>query len=240
MNEKIVVGLDGCPAGWIASFGVPTVPKGFRTKLFNSFQEVLDHFEGNLGVMAVDMPIGLLDAAKPGGRECEVQARTILRPCASRVFSSPVYAAIARESFALASKINKNSSEHNQGISRQCFGLFPKLRQVHHCMTVERQRYIVETHPELGFAAMNGGEVVKESKRSNVGRELRLTLLGRNGFQDVHSEFERYRKVDVANDDILDAYSCAWVAIRYSRGVARRIPVEAQVDSRGLRMEMWQ
>src|SRR5439155_4147082 len=82
----LVAGVDGCRAGWVV-----VLSEGARSEV-----TVARDFAGVLGltrgacVVGVDMPIGLLDAAAPGGRECDRHARRLLgRGRACSVFSPP-------------------------------------------------------------------------------------------------------------------------------------------------------
>ena len=63
------------------------------------------------------------------------------------------------------------------GISQQCFGIIPKIREVDDYMTPELQGRVVEVHPELVFYEMSGGKSVKEGKKSKGGLAHRLELL---------------------------------------------------------------
>lgn len=135
-------------------------------------------------------------------------------------------------------RINRNSSSCQMGISRQCFGLFPKLREVDALITPELQKRIKEIHPELCFTALNEGRPLPESKHNKRGRKMRRDLLSSHGYG---------RLIDVAladasrpdEEDVLDACAACWTAERILRGVAERIPEQPVYDSRGLSMEMW-
>src|SRR5450759_4209884 len=89
----IIAGVDGCVAGWIV---VQRDTESGRSSwcMAPDFLSVLDVTRG-AGVVAVDIPIGLLDAAVPGGRACDLMARALLGPKrASSVFPPPVRAAL--------------------------------------------------------------------------------------------------------------------------------------------------
>ena len=77
--------------------------------------------------VAVDMPMGLLEVAVPGGRDCDRLAREVLGPGkTSCVFSSPCRPALSAKAFAAACAISRANSPTGLGISQQCFGLFAK------------------------------------------------------------------------------------------------------------------
>lgn len=185
-------------------------------------------------VVGVDMPIGLLDAAAPGGRACDRLARAALGwPRAASVFSPPVRAALGAASYAEALRSNRCSSSAGLGISRQVYMLFPKLRELDQWMTPARQRFVFEVHPELSFAALNGGRAVMPPKRSPAGRRLRVRLLRRRGFGAIVAAKPPRGAM---RDDLLDACAACWSAERILRGSSRCVPRRPPRDARGLRM----
>lgn len=232
-----IAGVDGCPKGWaVALRSVDGQQCGFRVVARAS--ELLSLPE-NPVIIAIDIPIGLLDQAKPGGRECDPAARKLLKaPRACSVFTPPVRPALDAKSYEYAVRINKNSSPCRMGISRQCYGLFPKLREVDALMTPELQKRIKEIHPEICFTGLNQNRPLPESKHEESGRKMRRDLLGSHGYG---------RLIDLAltdasrpdEEDVLDACAACWTAERVFRGVANRIPEQPIRDSRGLSMEMW-
>ena len=122
------LGVDGCPAGWIAVVwnGQNSGPLALHcAPTLVELIEQLPQFE----VMAIDIPIGLLSVAAPGGRGCDRAARTILgRPRGSSVFSPPVRAALDYpDDYAAALRKNRLSSRAGVGISKQCFHIMPKI-----------------------------------------------------------------------------------------------------------------
>ena len=70
--------------------------------VFADFRALL-LFAGDAEVIAVDIPIGFLDAAQHGGRPCDIEARKLLGGSrASSVFSPPVRATLAAGSYPAA------------------------------------------------------------------------------------------------------------------------------------------
>ena len=236
--QDLVAGADGCRTGWVV------VKKDLLTNTTNifinrSFAEVIATAVG-VSVLAVDIPIGLHEAASRGGRECDILARKILGPPrASSIFPPPVRPALAASSYSEALLKNRDSSPAGIGISRQCYGLFPKLREVDEAMTPDLQEKIREVHPELSFLEMNGGKSLPDSKRTLEGLRHRLELIQSSGFLQVGDWLHHYPKKQVAPDDVLDACAACWTAERIHRGIATRIPVDPEMDNIGLRMEMW-
>jgi predicted RNase H-like nuclease len=229
--------MDGCSAGWFA-VAWNGKPDGFSRRVLTKFAEV-EEFAPEPKVVAVDIPIGLLDHAVPGGRECDRTARDILRSRACCVFSPPVRPALPCTNYAAALEANRASSIHALGISPACYGILPKIREVDNAMTGTPQDTVREIHPELCFCAMNGGKPVLESKHTRRGRATRQALLVTNGFAPFLAGLAGTRIPGVAQDDILDACAACWTARRILEGTSIRIPTHPATDSKGLRMEMW-
>lgn len=80
-----------------------------------SFREVLTLPEKPV-VLAVDMPIGLLDRPLPSGRSCDREARKLLRrPRASSVFTPATRPGLAAMDFLDVSRVN------GMGMSKEAF-----------------------------------------------------------------------------------------------------------------------
>ena len=190
------------------------------------------------GILCIDVPIGLHDEAVHGGRACDMEARALLgSPRQNGVFSPPVRAALKAKTYEQAVRINRRSSSHKIGLSRQSFGIFPKIRELDELMTPRRQKTIVEVHPELVFYEMNGGKAIREPKRSRVGLRKRIKLLEKAFRVDVGALVEEHRSSKVARDDIVDAIAACWTAERVAKGKEIRLVAPGR-DSKGLRMEI--
>jgi predicted RNase H-like nuclease len=232
-----VAGVDGCRAGWVVVLleQQPHSPQEHHVKLCVHFAEVLALSPRPL-VIAVDIPIGLLGASQPGGRECDRQARRLLGHRASSVFTPPIRALLAATQY---------EQVRSQGLSIQTFGILPKIREVDQLMTPELQKVVYEAHPELAFRSLAGAPM-RHNKKTHEGREERLRTLeqapGRL-FRKIRHIFENarrtYKCTQVALDDILDAYVVAWIALRIASGQGNRLPTNPRVDQKGLRMEIW-
>ena len=235
----IIAGVDGCATGWIV-VQRDTESRRLSRCIAPDFLTVLDKTKG-ASIVAVDIPIGLLDAAVPGGRACDIAARKLLGPKrGSSVFPSPVRATLDCRTYHQASKANQDSSSAGIRISQQCFGILPKIREVDRAMTPELQRKIREIHPELCFFALNGGCAITQPKRTDVGKDVRLVLLQKHGFGSLSSEAVQPIPPGVETDDMLDACAACWTAERILIGTAVCIPSACPArDSRGLSMEMW-
>ena len=229
----VVIGVDGCPGGWIAvRWG-----KTLSHHLCRSFAEVLAM---DAHVIAVDMPIGFPPLS---GRTAEGEVRAKLGARQSSVFSVPSRAAVSCTDYREACAANLAHSEPPKKVAKQIFHIFPKMREIDALMTPALQARVFEVHPELAFWAMNGETPLLlpkkvKGKANPPGLALRKGLLQAAGFPLGELPASTYRAADVGADDLLDACACAWSARRIAAGQSRRFPADPPLDGRGLRMEI--
>ena len=212
-----MAGVDGCRSGWIV------VHDGCAA-VHPDFTAVLAALPEN-AVVALDMPIGLVDEHVSGGREVDRAARAELGPKRSSVFSAPPRCALGTRTLDDARRLGAR-------LTLQTLNLLPRIEDVDGVMTPELQARVFEVHPELSFAAMNGDDPVRAPKRSATGAKERRGLLERAGI--VVPE----RPAGAAVDDLLDACALTWSARRVADGTASHVPDAPSRDARGLRMEL--
>jgi len=233
-----VAGVDACKGGW---FVVATDVRSGRTihAVKKTFSEVLAMGESPR-IVAVDIPIGLPEKARRGGRACDREARGLVGHRHPSVFSPPVRAALDAATWAEANEVNKASSPEGVGLSRQSWGLAPKIREVDKALGKEARQRVRECFPELSFATM-AGHPLAHGKRGVSGIQERVTLVVEAGFPDPLRARGSWPASQAAIDDILDAHACCWSAVRIFKGEAHHLPAEAgfEHDKRGLPMEIW-
>jgi predicted RNase H-like nuclease len=228
-----VAGVDGCRSGWVIA--LRNVRTGaLSVHVVATFAAILSLPEAPR-VIAVDIPIGLLDAAVAGGRRCDRDARSLLGSPRSRsVFSPPVRAAMHATTHAEASRANRASSPSSIGLSIEAYGILGKVREVDDVITAALQARVREVHPELCFYAITG-HPPRYAKKRAAGRAERLRALAAVGFVGLPK-----RVAHAARDDVIDAAAACWTAQRVHGGLGERLPVgDVPRDSRGLRMEIW-
>ena len=238
----VVAGVDGCPAGWLVVLR-SLQAEATRALIFETFAEVLA-MPDVPSVIAVDMPIGLPGRGAAGGRRCDVEARRGLGARQSSLFAVPARAAVMETDYARACTAARACSDPPRMVSKQCFNLFPKIREIDALMTPALQARVVECHPEAAFVAMNGGAALSEPKKVKSrahppGLEQRRGLLAAHGFARAFVDSRPFRPSQAGADDLIDACACAWTAARVWRGAAVRFPAVPDVDANGLRMEIW-
>lgn len=130
-----------------------------------------------VGWLGVDMPIGLPTWEAPV-RAFDREARRRLGRNAARVFLPPCAEALKAADHATANRVHRAVT--GQGLSLQAWHLGPKIREVATALqaaTLPPELTVAEAHPELAFAALNGGAPLAPSKHTREGRALREALL---------------------------------------------------------------
>ena len=150
--KQLVGGIDGCRAGWVLVTTPVAGDGASQVDVVRDLAEVVSDLDsGQLVAVAIDVPIGL---PVSGPRPCDVEARRLIGPRRSSVFPAPSRAVLEAETYAEALAMSRAIS--GKGLSKQLFGIIPKIREVDRLLTCERQRSIVETHPEVCFADIGG------------------------------------------------------------------------------------
>ncbi len=231
----LVTGVDGCKSGWIAitldpdsgDFTHAVHPDG--ASLFAAIAESR--------VIAIDIPIRL---PEKGVRECDRAARRLLgRPRSSSVFPAPIRAALDAQSRIEADRITR--SVDGRGVGAQAWNIYSRIREVDSLLRKSKRLRdsVYESHPEVCFWALNGGQPMACSKHSTEGLEERRCLIdqhfGANSFQRVRSA---YRKTEVSADDILDAFAVCWTARRILGNEATMLPEIPPFDGHALPMRI--
>jgi predicted RNase H-like nuclease len=235
-----VAGVDGCPGGWVVA--LEDLDSGeVRSAWGATFADVLA-LPQRPRIVGVDVPIGLLPGAEPGGRACDREAIKLLGRRGSSVFSPPSRPALdalrAGNPYAAVSAANRTSSTAGIGLSKQTFGIMPKIADVDDVMTSALQDRVFEVHPEVAFSRANGWRLLPSKKRGD-GRSTRQRTLAELGYPSLEGWFLEPRPRRSRVDDLLDACITCWTAKRIARGEAQRVPAAPPRDPRGLRMEIW-
>lgn len=246
----LVAGVDGCPGGWLVVVRPLDDAGAAVAMIVPAFAEVIAGLEGQgpwplpgrLASIAVDIPIGLPRIGTIGGRAADREARAGLGGRQSAVFAVPARAAVMETEYGRACDVAFAHSDPPRKVSKQTFFLFPKIREVDGLLTPELQARVVECHPEVAFWGINGCRALDEPKKVKSrphppGLALRRRLLAGEGYGEALLTTVLPASKAGA-DDLLDAVACSWTAARLARGEVQRFPERADVDARGLRMEI--
>ncbi|MDG2253143.1 MAG: DUF429 domain-containing protein [Methylophilaceae bacterium] len=218
-----VIGIDGCKAGWI-------IAKTLEDKSisFQIIKNLNDDYlkESNVSLIGIDIPLRLSSSGK---RLAEIEARVLLKNRACTIFSPPTLNALTAKNYIDACKIN--FKECGKQISKQSWNLFPKIKEAQEFLENKSiiELGVFEVHPELSFMAMNDMNLIRASKKTVIGREIRIKLIQKFfpkfSFESVRN---KYKKNQVLDDDILDSVSVLWSTQRIVDNIAKFVPKDSK------------
>ena len=214
-----IIGMDGCSAGW---FTTKIADK--QSLIFNIIEDLNDDYlkKSNLSHIGIDIPLYL---SKTGKRRAEIEARFLLKKRACTIFSPPTFNVLRAKNYIDACEIN--FKECGNRISKQSWNLFPKIKEAQKFLenNLTFQVGIFEIHPELSFMAMNDMNLIEASKKTDIGKKIRIKLIQKFfpsfSFESVR---KKYKKNQVQDDDILDCISVLWSTQRIVDNIAQSVP----------------
>lgn len=228
------LGIDGCRAGWIA---ISLDEEGAGYWLLESDDELEDYFS-EFDRIFIDVPIGLEDEKYV--RECDEELREKLGPdYHASVFNPPIRPALHAPTYAEASMTSYEITDKK--ISIQAWNIMPNIKLVDRLLRnkEEFREKVFESHPELLFQKLNGGNSILQKKATKKGLRHRLGLLKKQSkyaddfFRDIKEE---YRRNQVDEDDIVDAMALALYARWSVDKPLKTLPEDPPEDSEGLPM----
>jgi predicted RNase H-like nuclease len=231
-----VAGVDGTPGGWaivIMEAGRSVIQ---RVCALSNFLGSATRFD----LIAVDVPIGLLDAYEVGGRACDRAARKLLgRPRGSSVFPAPVRPVLGSTTWDDACIRSRTSAPDGKALTKQTFAILPKIEEIDELLQAraELREVVREVHPEVCFAELVG-KPMTYPKATVLGRKERQHALIRS-FPDLDVIERAGRDQGLPIEDILDATVACWSALRLAGGKGRSLPENVPFDSTGLPMAIW-
>ncbi len=228
------MGIDGCRAGWIA-ISLDEDHAGYW--LLESDRELGAYFE-TYDRIFIDVPIGLEEEAYV--RECDRMLRDVLGvDYTASVFNPPIRQVLHAPTYGEASMISYEVT--GKKVSIQSWNITPDIKAVDQYLQQDEalREKVFESHPELLFQKLNGGNPILQKKATKKGLRHRLDLIKEESayaddfFRDIKEE---YRRNQVDEDDIVDAMVLALFA-RYSLNrEIKTIPEDPPTDATGLKM----
>lgn len=236
-SETVLVGVDGCKAGWIAVILRPGETRP-QVHIHERFSDLVSE-AGPSAIIAVDMPIGLPDRIQGPGRGPEQAIRPFLGGRQSSVFSIPARAAVEAKTYGDACAQAMQCSDPAKKVSKQAFYLFGKIREIDRLLQADsglRDR-VIECHPEFAFCRLNNMAPMTTPKkiRGSVnpdGIAERVDLLASHGID--RGIFAAGPPRGAAMDDLVDASVNLVMAGRHAMGLASRFPADPKRDRYGI------
>jgi predicted RNase H-like nuclease len=218
-----VLGIDGCPGGWVGA-------RVDGTEVTWHAGALVDLLALEAAVVAVDIPIGLPPGA--ARRAADVEARAALGRQRSSVFFAPPRVVLEAGDQADATRLSRAAG--STGVSIQLFHVLGKVAEVDAVLRADAgaAARVIEVHPEVSFRRLARTHLLP-SKRTAAGRAARLDAL-RRWLPDLVLPAPLPGRARA--DDGLDALACAWTALRWSRGEADVLGDE--VDAVGVPMRI--
>lgn len=201
-----LIGIDGCKYGWVAAS-----MKSDTADLFKSLADLINFYPED-SMFMIDMPVGLANIDLKE-RNCEMIARKILsKKRKASLFSVPCRESIYASSYEEANQTNREIIY--KGISKQSWGIVPKIREVDQLLQNNRSLVdkIKESHPEVAFHFLNSQQSMEYNKKTDEGQQERLKVL--KNFSDraeviFNNSMSNFKRKHVSADDILDSICLA-------------------------------
>jgi predicted RNase H-like nuclease len=184
----------------------------------------------------IDMAVGLRSSADQ--LRPDDLARKELGQKSSSIFPIPCRQAVYADSEEEQKQTNIRIL--GKSLSKQTVHIITKIRELdeflgHH---PEYKNRILESHPEVDFARLNGS-VVMTRKKEYPGFSDRAAILKRYlPGKDLSGMWEMEKKLKCNPDDLLDAACLAVTAALAAGGMCETIPVEPEQDENGLYMKL--
>ncbi len=224
----LVTGIDGCKAGWIA-ITLETETGDLSHAVFPDGESLFAAMDVPQAI-AIDIPIGLPES---GARVCDQEARRLLgRPRSRSVFPSPIRPALYAQSRGEADRITRGVD--GRGVGAQAWNIYSRIREIDDLLRESPQLRdrVYESHPEVCFWALNGGQPMTCSKHTPEGLEERLRLIHQHFGA---GSFHRLRPTTISSTPSLFAGQpdgSFWVRRQYCRRFRLLIPTDCRCASR--------
>ena len=219
MTSGPLVGIDGYSKGWVAAI-LHDRQITWQTCDIHALKAMV----ADCALVAIDIPLQLVER---GWRACDQETKAALGRHRSRVFMIPPRQVLELGLKAPNAQAQALSIElTGAGVSRQALALSERILAVNTLLPDERY---FEVHPELVFAALDGGQIPPSKKSARgAGTRMRildpwLTTLGTSS-----ALLMKKCPPDVPVDDALDALAALAGALRIDHGLAQRWPAKGR------------
>ena len=231
-QDGLYIGVDGCRGGWIAA----VLDHGdMRLERYDELSSLIEEYP-SFDAFLIDMAIGLRNSKEQ--KRPDDEARKELGPKASTVFPIPSRDAVYAD--GEESQKQANIRTLGKSLAKQSIAIIPKIRELDTFLNdhPEYKNKILESHPEVDFARLNGA-VLMSRKKEEPGPSQRIAILSE--FLDQKELYRMYNKAKELRcnqDDLIDAICLAVTGALYAHGQYETIPAEPELDERGLIMQL--
>jgi len=258
MSESYSVGVDWSNGAWLCVLFEDAEYVDVRVE--DEIEDLLED-DNEIEMILVDIPVGLFEENDHFDdaelvRECDAKARKALGRRHSSVFNPPARDAIEQavdgEPYESVKKTSKDVT--GKGLQKQAFHISKAIYEVDQLLREDQDLVdesdgpcVVESHPEVCFRALNGGDL-SHSKKSAPGLAERLQAMEQSldnpgetlykVCEDLFTEGLGDDEVDVDIDDALDALVLAVVASAPEDEIQRLPNDEPPDDACGFPMQM--
>ena len=231
-KEYFAVGID-----WMKPYWLAAEIRGTKISIrkLSNIAEINDYYL-NADAVLIDIPVGLPENAAEDALRPDREARKHLSAeRKSTIFPVPCRQAVNLENYAEASA--ENERVLGKKLTSQSHAFSKMIRQVDEFLAEEKhwQNRLLESHPEVAFQMLNGGNGLQDSKHTEAGIQERIAILQQYGI-DPFPLFAGFTQKQYA--DVLDALCLSVSAKLGWEHEFWTMPENPAADSRGLKMQM--
>ena len=231
-NSFFAVGIDWMKPCWLAA---EIRGDEIAIRKLPHIADIRNHYL-NADAVLIDIPIGLPENTAENVARPDCEARDYL-PTGRKpsIFPVPCRQAINMESYADASA--ENERVLGKKLPSQSYAFSKMIRQVDDFLLTDTywKNRLTESHPEVAFQILNGGNGLQHSKHTEEGIRERIKILRSCGVDPIPLFAEFTPK---QYEDVLDALCLAVSAKLGCENGFRLFPQNPSCDSRGIKMQM--
>ena len=232
LQDGLYIGVDGCRDGWIAA----VLGHGdLRLERYDTVSSLVERYP-SFDAFLIDMAVGLRN--HPGQLRPDDAARKELGIKGSSVFPIPSRDAV----YAVGEEAQKQANIRTLGksLAKQSIAIIPKIREVDIFLNdhPEYKNRILESHPELDFARLNGS-VLTSRKKEEPGLSERKSILSEYlDEKNLSGMYDKAKALKCNQDDLIDAICLAVSGAMHAHGQCETIPENPERDENGLLMQL--
>ena len=231
-QDGLYIGVDGCRGGWIAA----VLDHGeLRLERYDSISAMVNAYP-TFDAFMIDMAIGLRNSTEQNRPDHD--AKIELGAKASTVFPIPSREAVYAEGEEAQKEANKRTLD--KSLAKQSLGIIPKIKELDKFLDEhpEYKNRILESHPEVAFARLNGS-VVMSRKKEEPGLSVRRHILSEYlDKKDLSGLYDKAKELECGQDDLIDAICLAVTGALHAHGQTETIPEKPEKDEKGLLMQL--